>query len=58
MTYCELIKRHRGRGDLEETREYRQKVQNLYCLPEEMWIEWLKDEMNLKSADEGTDSHD
>ena len=52
MAYCELIMKHRGRGDLDETRTYRQQVQNLYCLPEEMWVEWIKDELNLMSQDE------
>lgn len=45
--YAEIITLHRYSGDLDETRAYRQQVQSLYCLPEEMWTEWLKDELKL-----------
>jgi len=51
VAYAQLIEKHRARGDLEETRAYRQKVQALYCLPEEMWLEWLHDELNLAGDD-------
>jgi hypothetical protein len=32
---------------LEELRQVRERVHTLYCLPVDMWLEWLEDEENL-----------
>jgi hypothetical protein len=29
---------------LEEAKDVRERVSNLYCLPAEMWLEWIEDE--------------
>ena len=49
--YVELINLHRAAGDLDETRAYRQQVHGLFCLPEQMWLEWINDEINLAGQD-------
>ena len=50
--YAELIKLQRAAGNLNETRAYRQQVHGLFCLPEQMWLEWISDEINLAGQDE------
>ena len=50
--YCELIALHRAQGNLDETRSFRQQVQQYYSLPEEDWIAWLQDEIDLMGSEE------
>jgi hypothetical protein len=41
-------------GDLGKVRGVRSKVQSLFMLPEEMWLEWLKDEIMCESIEGGS----
>ena len=50
--YQELIEIYRKLGMLEELREARERVNALYCLPVEMWLEWLEDEERLMGPKE------
>lgn len=43
-SYQILIELYRQQGLLEELREARQRTHSLFCLPSEMWIEWIEDE--------------
>ena len=42
--YQELIELYRVQGDIEELRQVRERVFSLYCLPVDMWLEWIEDE--------------
>ncbi|NP_001016732.1 squamous cell carcinoma antigen recognized by T-cells 3 [Xenopus tropicalis] len=50
--HVDLIKLLRQEGELERLRRARQKMSELFPLTEEIWLDWLKDEM--KVADEGS----
>ena len=50
--YRELIEIHRGQGNLPEVRSLRERVQQYYMLPEQMWCDWLKDEIMCEGADQ------
>ena len=49
-SYAELIRLHRESGDLDQTWAYRQRVQSIYSLPEEMWLDWLHDEISVANG--------
>ena len=40
-------------GNLNRVRELSTQVNQYFCLPEEMWLEWLKDEIMCQGAGEG-----
>jgi len=37
---------------LEELRDVRERVNSMYCLPVEMWLEWLEDEEKILSPND------
>ncbi|XP_028824624.1 spliceosome associated factor 3, U4/U6 recycling protein isoform X2 [Denticeps clupeoides] len=45
--HVDLIKLLRQEGKLQRLRTARQKMSELFPLTEEIWLDWLKDEMNL-----------
>ncbi len=50
--YQLLIDLYRQCGMLAELREARERVHSMYCLPVDMWVEWLEDEEKLLSPEE------
>jgi hypothetical protein len=44
-------------GNLEIVRTLRNKVHASFMLPEEMWLEWLKDEIMCEGANNETNSN-
>ena len=51
--YQELIEIYRIDGRLEELREARNQLHDYYCLPLDMWLEWLEDEEKIYEAGNG-----
>ncbi|MEE6509576.1 hypothetical protein FKM82_026923 [Ascaphus truei] len=51
--HLDLIKLLRHEGELEKLRRARQKMGELFPLTEEIWLDWLKDE--IKMAEEASD---
>lgn len=47
LSYQQLIEIYRNQGDLDELRQVRETLHQHYCLPVDMWIEWLEDEEKL-----------
>ena len=39
-------------GNLDEVRKLREQVHQYFMLPEEMWLEWVKDEIMCEGAGE------
>jgi hypothetical protein len=39
-------------GNLDKVRKLRAQVQQYFMLPEEMWLEWVKDEIMCEGAGE------
>ena len=46
-----MIELYRQQGNLEDLRQVRERVHQLYCLPVDMWLDWLSDEQNLMNED-------
>ncbi|XP_041058159.1 squamous cell carcinoma antigen recognized by T-cells 3 [Carcharodon carcharias] len=51
--HVDLIKLLRQEGELEKLRSARQKMSELFPLTEELWLDWLKDEIRM--AEEASD---
>ncbi|XP_075070084.1 spliceosome associated factor 3, U4/U6 recycling protein [Mixophyes fleayi] len=49
--HVDLIKLLRQEGELERLRRARQKMSELFPLTEEIWLDWLKDEMKIEGED-------
>ncbi|CAH2295077.1 squamous cell carcinoma antigen recognized by T-cells 3 isoform X1 [Pelobates cultripes] len=49
--HVDLIKLLRQEGELERLRRARQKMSELFPLTEEIWLDWLKDEMKIAEED-------
>ncbi|XP_068095731.1 squamous cell carcinoma antigen recognized by T-cells 3 isoform X2 [Hyperolius riggenbachi] len=49
--HVDLIKLLRQEGELEKLRRARQKMGELFPLTEEIWLDWLKDEMKIAESD-------
>ncbi|KAL5475045.1 hypothetical protein EMCRGX_G027093 [Ephydatia muelleri] len=49
-SHVELVRLCRVSGDLERTRAARVKMNELFPLSEELWLEWVEDELPLVSA--------
>uniref|UniRef100_A0A8C5LQW6 Spliceosome associated factor 3, U4/U6 recycling protein n=1 Tax=Leptobrachium leishanense TaxID=445787 RepID=A0A8C5LQW6_9ANUR len=49
--HVDLIKLLRQEGELERLRRARQKMSELFPLTEEIWLDWLKDEMKVEEED-------
>ncbi|XP_063769347.1 squamous cell carcinoma antigen recognized by T-cells 3 [Pseudophryne corroboree] len=54
--HLDLIKLLRQEGELERLRRARQKMSELFPLTEEIWLDWLKDEMKIGGDDFSRDS--
>jgi hypothetical protein len=50
--YVEKVKLLKKLGDKDAVRETRQKLSLLYPLSEKLWLEWIRDEINLMSTSE------
>ncbi|CDW90873.1 squamous cell carcinoma antigen recognized by t-cells 3 [Stylonychia lemnae] len=50
--YQQLIDVYRENQMYQEAKEVRQRVQLLYCLPVEMWLEWIEDEKSLMTPED------
>ncbi|XP_020902196.1 squamous cell carcinoma antigen recognized by T-cells 3, partial [Exaiptasia diaphana] len=46
-SHLQLIKLVRASGDLDKLREIRQNMSKIFPLTEELWLEWIKDELPL-----------
>ncbi|XP_044137317.1 squamous cell carcinoma antigen recognized by T-cells 3 [Bufo gargarizans] len=49
--HVDLIKLLRQEGELDRLRRARQKMSELFPLTEEIWLDWLKDEMKISEDD-------
>ncbi|XP_072271437.1 squamous cell carcinoma antigen recognized by T-cells 3 [Pyxicephalus adspersus] len=49
--HVDLIKLLRQEGELERLRHARQKMSELFPLTEEIWLDWLKDEMKIADSE-------
>ncbi|XP_069817505.1 squamous cell carcinoma antigen recognized by T-cells 3 isoform X2 [Dendropsophus ebraccatus] len=49
--HVDLIKLLRQEGELDRLRRARQKMSELFPLTEEIWLDWLKDEMKIAESD-------
>ncbi|KAM5191246.1 squamous cell carcinoma antigen recognized by T-cells 3 [Mantella aurantiaca] len=49
--HVDLIKLLRQEGELERLRHARQKMSELFPLTEEIWLDWLKDEMKIAESE-------
>lgn len=54
--YVEKIKILKTVSDLEKLRETREKFSEMYPLAESIWLEWLRDEIQLACTDEEHDA--
>ncbi|KAK7087739.1 hypothetical protein V1264_021750 [Littorina saxatilis] len=54
-SHVELIKKLRELGDLDRLRDARHNMQKHFPLSEEIWLEWLRDEVPLASEQEERD---
>lgn len=55
VKYQQLIEIYRNQNMIEELREARNQVHEYYCLPVDMWVEWLEDEEKILEMHQAED---
>lgn len=52
QSYIDIIKLAKENVDFSKLKEYRQNMSNLFPLTENLWLDWLRDELKLMTTDE------